>query len=57
MSSLDRIEAKRQALQIAISEGFESGIAENFDMVALQRELDEEAGSFQVQAFDAQKKT
>ena len=38
---LERRETKIVALQKAITEGFESGIAENFSMEALQKELDD----------------
>ena len=34
---------KIQAMQAAITEGIESGIAKDFDMEQLQRELDQEA--------------
>lgn len=33
---------KIQAMQAAITEGVESGIAEDFDMAELQKELDQE---------------
>jgi len=39
---LERRETKIAALQKAITEGFESGIAENFSMEELQKELDAE---------------
>ena len=39
---LERRETKIAALQKAITEGFESGIAENFSMEDLQKELDAE---------------
>ncbi len=39
---LERRETKIAALQKAITEGFESGIAENFSMEELQKELDSE---------------
>ncbi len=39
---LERRETKIAALQKAITEGFESGIAENFSMDELQNELDAE---------------
>ncbi len=39
---LERRETKMAALQKAIIEGFESGIAENFSMEDLQKELDAE---------------
>ncbi len=39
---LERRETKMAALQKAITEGFESGIAENFSMEDLQKELDGE---------------
>ena len=39
---LERRETKIAALQKAITEGFESGIAENFSMDELQKELDAE---------------
>ncbi len=57
MDSVDKIEAKRRALQTAINEGFASGVAENFDMTVLQSELDEEADGLRLRASDAQKKT
>ena len=39
---LERRETKIAALQKAITEGFESGIVENFSMDELQKELDAE---------------
>ncbi|MFT4582487.1 MAG: antitoxin ParD1/3/4 [Gammaproteobacteria bacterium] len=39
---LEEHETKHEALQKAITEGFSSGIADNFDMDALQREMDNE---------------
>ena len=39
---LEEHETKHQALQRAITEGMQSGIADNFDMDAIQRELDNE---------------
>lgn len=39
---LEEHETKHEALQRAISEGFGSGIAENFDMQDLQAKLDTE---------------
>ena len=39
---LEEHEARHEAMQKAITEGFNSGIAENFDMGALQREMDNE---------------
>ena len=39
---LERRETKIAALQKAITEGFESGIAEDFSMDELQKELDAE---------------
>jgi len=39
---LERREAKVVALQKAITEGYESGIVENFSMEELQKELDDE---------------
>lgn len=39
---LERRETKIAALQKAITEGFESGISENFSMDELQNELDAE---------------
>ncbi|TQV73366.1 type II toxin-antitoxin system ParD family antitoxin [Denitrobaculum tricleocarpae] len=43
LRSLEQLETRHQALQKAISAGLESGIAEDFDMDALQKELDAEA--------------
>lgn len=37
---LEEHETKHEALQKAITEGLNSGIAENFDMDEIQRELD-----------------
>ena len=42
LRTLEEHEIRHQALQKAITEGFDSGIAENFDMDALQREMDHE---------------
>ena len=42
LRTLEEHETKHEALQRAITEGFDSGIAENFDMDALQREMDHE---------------
>jgi len=39
---LEEHETKHQALQKAITEGFESGIAEKFDMQELLNRMDEE---------------
>ena len=39
---LEEHETKHEALQRAITEGLEGGIAENFDMKELQAELDNE---------------
>lgn len=39
---LEEHETKHEALQRAITEGLEGGIAENFDMDAIQREMDHE---------------
>lgn len=39
---LEEREAKFQALQMAIAEGVNSGIVENFSMEALQQDLDRE---------------
>jgi len=39
---LEEHETKHQALQRAITAGMQSGIADDFDMNALQRELDNE---------------
>ena len=39
---LEEHEIRRQALQKAITDGLHSGIAETFDMDALQREMDDE---------------
>ncbi|RCK53585.1 hypothetical protein TH25_03430 [Thalassospira profundimaris] len=39
---LEEREAKFQALQMAITEGVNSGIVENFSMEALQQDLDRE---------------
>ena len=39
---LEEHETKHQALQRAIMAGMQSGIADDFDMNALQRELDNE---------------
>lgn len=39
---LEEREAKHQALQLAITEGINSGISENFSMDEIQRELDAE---------------
>ena len=39
---LEEHETKQQALQRAIAAGVQSGIADDFDMDALQRELDNE---------------
>jgi len=39
---LEEHEAKHQALQNAITAGLASGVAEDFNMDALQRELDNE---------------
>ncbi len=39
---LEEHETKLEVLQRAITEGFNSGIAENFDMGALQRQMDDE---------------
>lgn len=41
LRSLEEHEAKHQALQMAITEGLKSGVAEGFSIEALQRELDE----------------
>lgn len=38
---LEEHEAKHQALQQAITEGLRSGVAGDFDMDAVQRELDD----------------
>jgi len=40
LRSLEEHETKHQALQRAITEGLNSGIAEDFSMGALQREMD-----------------
>ena len=40
LRTLEEQATKHHALQLAITEGLESGIAENFSMEALQRELD-----------------
>lgn len=37
---LEEHEARHEALQRAITEGLESGVVENFDISALQRDLD-----------------
>ena len=42
LRSLEEHEIKHQALQMAITEGLDSGIAEGFSIDALQRELDDE---------------
>ena len=42
LRSLEEHETKHQALQKAITEGLNSGVAEEFSMDALQRELDNE---------------
>jgi antitoxin ParD1/3/4 len=42
LRELEERETKHQALQKAITEGFDSGVAENFSMSALQREMDNE---------------
>lgn len=39
---LEERETKHQALQRAITEGMQSGVADDFDMAAIQRELDTE---------------
>lgn len=39
---LEEHETRHRALQRAITEGVQSGVAEDFDMDALQRELDAE---------------
>ena len=39
---LEEHETKHEALQKAITQGFDSGIAENFDMANMQRDLDAE---------------
>ncbi len=39
---LEEHETRHEALQKAITQGFDSGIAENFDMADIQRELDAE---------------
>lgn len=39
---LEEHETKHEALQRAIAEGLEGGVAKNFDMGALQREMDNE---------------
>lgn len=38
---LEEHETRHQAMQRAISDGLQSGVAEEFDMAALQRELDD----------------
>lgn len=42
LRSLEERETKHQALQKAITDGLNSGVAEDFSMDALQRELDNE---------------
>jgi antitoxin ParD1/3/4 len=42
LRELEERETKHQALQKAITEGFDSGVAENFSMSSLQREMDNE---------------
>jgi antitoxin ParD1/3/4 len=42
LRTLEEHETKHQALQRAISEGFDSGVVGNFSMDALQREMDNE---------------
>lgn len=39
---LEEHETRHEALQKAITQGFDSGIAENFDMADIQRDLDAE---------------
>ena len=39
---LEEHETRHRALQKAITDGLESGVAEGFDMDALQREMDDE---------------
>ncbi len=42
LRELEERETKHQALQKAITEGFNSGVAEHFSLDALQREMDNE---------------
>lgn len=42
LRSLEEHETKHQAMQRAITEGLESGVAEGFSMNAVQREMDNE---------------
>ena len=42
LRELEERETKHQALQKAITEGFDSDVAEDFSMTALQREMDNE---------------
>ncbi len=42
LRTLEEHETKHQALQRAITEGFDSGVAEGFTMDTLQQELDNE---------------
>jgi len=42
LRSLEERETRHRALQKAITDGLNSGVAEDFDMNALQRELDDE---------------
>ncbi|OSQ35750.1 type II toxin-antitoxin system ParD family antitoxin [Thalassospira mesophila] len=42
---LEEREAKFQALQMAITEGLNSGVVETFSMAALQHDMDQETGA------------